>query len=308
VNLTEATTLAAAYGGVLNNVEAGIPRNAGSLGRVHVQMRSGAVVGRPAPGVGTSVATTNVCDRLFNAISLAFAKAGQPWGLAAGSTGILPNLATISGVDPRRADEPFIQQTPIGFGGGPALQGHDGWLTYNKPATGGVIRSASVEQNELRAPILYSRIELVADSGGPGEWEGAPSVLTEYGPRFGPMLAAYVGDSCTYPPEGACGGAAGRRGEVAVRRSTAAEPEAAPSVGTVRLEAGETIISTWPGGGGYGRPLRRDPELVLRSVRAGLVSAQHARAVYGVVVDLETEPPSVDREATDAERRSRLVA
>jgi N-methylhydantoinase B len=59
-----------------------------------------------------------------------------------------------------------------------------------------------------------------------------------------------------------------------------------------RLEAkdhtlmGETdvAVSFCNGGCGYGDPLLRDPELVARDVRHGLVSDDMARAVYGVVV------------------------
>ncbi|MDP2727359.1 MAG: acetone carboxylase subunit gamma, partial [Dehalococcoidia bacterium] len=39
------------------------------------------------------------------------------------------------------------------------------------------------------------------------------------------------------------------------------------------------------GGGGYGDPLDRDPELVLKDVLAGLVTEKAARDVYGVVVN-----------------------
>jgi N-methylhydantoinase B len=56
-----------------------------------------------------------------------------------------------------------------------------------------------------------------------------------------------------------------------------------------------------PGGGGYGDPLERDPELVLQDVVNGKVSAEKARSVYGVVVDRENQ--DVDREATERIRR-----
>ena len=80
-------------------------------------MRKGAVVGIPRPNVGTSVATTNVCDRLVNLIQSLFASAGEPYGMAEGSTGLAPNFSVISGFD-RRRRAIFVNQTPIGFGGG----------------------------------------------------------------------------------------------------------------------------------------------------------------------------------------------
>ena len=48
------------------------------------------------------------------------------------------------------------------------------------------------------------------------------------------------------------------------------------------------------GGAGYGDPLDREPERVQRDVVAGVVTLEHARTRYGVVLD-ET---GVDEEAT----------
>src|SRR5205814_714351 len=51
---------------------------------------------------------------------------------------------------------------------------------------------------------------------------------------------------------------------------------------TVDLEAGDVISVRTCGGGGYGPPGERDPELVRRDVREGKISAERARVVYGV--------------------------
>jgi N-methylhydantoinase B len=63
------------------------------------------------------------------------------------------------------------------------------------------------------------------------------------------------------------------------------------------------------GGGGYGDPLERDPELVATDLRAGDVSARAAGAVYGVVFSTDG---AVDAAATDRRRdemrRQRLDA
>ena len=54
------------------------------------------------------------------------------------------------------------------------------------------------------------------------------------------------------------------------------------------------------GGGGYGDPLERDPELVENDVADGYVSLESARADYGVVIHPETL--KVDEEATQTLR------
>jgi N-methylhydantoinase B len=56
-------------------------------------------------------------------------------------------------------------------------------------------------------------------------------------------------------------------------------------------------MSNHGGGAGYGDPLKRDPELVVREVREGLLSGKRAREVYGVAVD--TEGVGHDREETE---------
>jgi N-methylhydantoinase B len=47
LNLSEATTLAAAYGSVFNNLSKQVPHNHGSLKRISVLMEEGKVVGVP---------------------------------------------------------------------------------------------------------------------------------------------------------------------------------------------------------------------------------------------------------------------
>lgn len=41
------------------------------------------------------------------------------------------------------------------------------------------------------------------------------------------------------------------------------------------------------GGGGYGDPIDRDPDLVLADVLRGLVSSECAKDIYGVIIDLD---------------------
>jgi N-methylhydantoinase B len=54
--------------------------------------------------------------------------------------------------------------------------------------------------------------------------------------------------------------------------------------GHLELAEGDIQYVRFMGGGGYGDPLDRDPELVHADVLAGLVSEQAARDIYGVVV------------------------
>ena len=52
----------------------------------------------------------------------------------------------------------------------------------------------------------------------------------------------------------------------------------------VVMRAGDRVVVRTPGGGGYGNPFERDPELVARDVRRGYFSVDQARQQYGVAL------------------------
>ena len=79
------------------------------------------------------------------------------------------------------------------------------------------------------------------------------------------------------------------------------------SVKTMRKPRGRTWIDFISnGGGGYGSPLEREPEVVLEEVIDGFLSVEKARDVYGVVIE-EVDPDvhefRLDVEATELKRR-----
>jgi N-methylhydantoinase B len=100
-----------------------------------------------------------------------------------------------------------------------------------------------------------------------------------------------------YPPEGLFGGGRGAKARFEVNG------EDGDPYGLTQLAPGDVVAMEAAGGGGYGDPLGRDPELVVRDVREGYVTAERARSDYGVVLDDRTG--ELDREATEALRRDR---
>jgi N-methylhydantoinase B len=58
-------------------------------------------------------------------------------------------------------------------------------------------------------------------------------------------------------------------------------------------------------GGGFGDPLERDPEQVLRDVLEEKVTPAHARSAYGVVIAPGPEGPRID-EARTADCRAAM--
>jgi len=60
------------------------------------------------------------------------------------------------------------------------------------------------------------------------------------------------------------------------------------SYGLTQFGPGDEVIIDVAGGGGYGNPFERDPELVESDVADGYVSVEKAKEDYGVVIDPET--------------------
>ena len=66
----------------------------------------------------------------------------------------------------------------------------------------------------------------------------------------------------------------------------------------VLLKRGDIVRYVTPGGGGYGDPLRRDPQAVLADVRNGWVSVGAAQREYGVIVVEREDDFIIDEAAT----------
>ena len=58
-----------------------------------------------------------------------------------------------------------------------------------------------------------------------------------------------------------------------------------PAVMVCDLEQGELLRARDQGGGGYGPPVEREPERVLKDVENYVISEETARDVYGVVIE-----------------------
>jgi N-methylhydantoinase B len=176
-----------------------------------------------------------------------------------------------------------------------------------------VSRWANAESQELNTPIRYLFRRAVPDSGGPGKYRGG--VCHEY--AFTPNGASEVGlvlfGKGTRAPMslGIFGGYPGCNvGYTTFRQANVDElPDRLEELvgseqfdqfwGMLDLHEGDVQYVRFMGGGGYGDPIDRDPALVLRDVLAGLVTAEPAREIYGVVI----VAGSVDGDATRARRR-----
>jgi len=182
-----------------------------------------------------------------------------------------------------------------------------------------ISRMANVETVEGAFPIRYLFRRRMKDSGGAGEYRGGLGgeiAIVPHGSPDGGINFVLSGKGSKFPmSDGLGGGRAGasndyvlvkwasgedpdRRGETAYR---SLKGERQPiSWGVFPLEKGDAFYLRWNGGGGVGDALARPLAAVRRDVENGLVSAEAAEAIYGVVM----KNGQVDEAATEACRNT----
>lgn len=292
LNLSEACARTSAMVGIFNAIDHSVPKNAGSFRRVAVALRENCVVGIPHHPTSTSVATTNVADRVANAVQCAIADIGQGYGLAECGAVHPPAAGVISGVSPSGA--PFVNQVFLGITGGAAAPTADAWLTICHVGNAGLCNLDSVELDELRQPIHVHSRRLVRDTEGAGRHRGAPSIEVEFGPAGCDLVVAYVSDGVQNPARGADGGGTGGAAAQHLLRP-GQDATSLAGCAQIVLRDGERIRSRSSGGGGYGRPAERDPAAVLRDVEEGWITPGRAADTYKVAI---TDEGRLDDEAT----------
>jgi N-methylhydantoinase B len=299
LNLSEACARTSAMIGVFNSLDHSVPKNAGAFRRLVIHLREGCIVGIPAHPTSCSVATTNLADRVANAVQGSIADLTAGAGLAECGAAIPPSTGVVSGVDPS-TNKPFVNLVFLGFTAGAGAPTADAWQTIGHAGNAGICLQDSIEIDELRQPIVVNQRRLLTDTEGPGQFRGSSSVFVEFGPRECNIEVAYVSDGVTNGPKGVRGGGEGATAKQ-FKRLANGETEALPACAQVRIEAGEFIMSYSTAGGGYGSPIERDPALVAHDVNERWISRERANDVYGVVIGPDG---NVDSVATVMRRRA----
>ena len=213
----------------------------------------------------------------------------------------------------------FYPDGAIGGGGG-AQTIHDGQDTYGLTCTtGGGI--PDVEDHEGADPVLFLWKRLRPNSGGPGESRGGQALDTAYAIHYSDLMAGPGFNSLSdVPPHGFGGGFPGATGLYSKvvdtnisellsqgllptrERFEGTEERVRQHITHMKLERDNLFGMLSGSGGGLGDPLLREPERVARDVRDDYVTADHARVIYGVVVN---ENGELDADAT-TERRQEI--
>jgi N-methylhydantoinase B len=114
-------------------------------------------------------------------------------------------------------------------------------------------------------------------------------------------MLSVLSEKNVIPPYGVAGGGNGAANRfVVVRNGRVIQPSDVPGkVSGFALQAGDLVREETAGGGGFGDPLIRDPELVAEDVRLDYLTAEQAGARYGVVFESDG---AVDAVSTSARR------
>jgi N-methylhydantoinase B len=192
----------------------------------------------------------------------------------------------------------YVQYEIIAGGAG-ARASKDGMsgITVNQSNA----KIAPVEIIESEFPTRVTRFELIADSGGAGEFRGGLGIRREYlnlaNARFSIRSMKHL-----IPPNGCAGGATGRPGDIWINPDTDTRKRLPTRYADYPLQAGDIFRLDTPGGGGHGDPLARDPARVLADVREGVVSVEAAEREYGVVLKRAGRSWTIDQAATQTQR------
>jgi N-methylhydantoinase B len=277
MNSVIATTYSAVYLAV-KHVFPDVPINAGTFEPIEIARPEGTFLDarypRPVSGCAAEVS-----QRIAEAVFLALAQAipDKLWAAPAGTSG---NFA-LGGSDPQRGRGYVMYQiTGGGYGGTADADG----LT-NGCSTIGISKTAPVEVMEQYYPVLFRRFALREGSGGAGQHRGGFGVHYEVEILRGEARASFVMDHGRFGPPGVRGGADGARNVVRIHRGNETfTPEHLSKDQDIAVGPGDRVEVMTPGGGGYGDPALRDPDLVARDVRRGYYTPEQAQALFGAAV------------------------
>ncbi len=264
-----------------------IPNNDGCARPLTLRVPSGSVVNCKFPA---AVAARLVIGHFLTEIVYRALSKVLPDKVIAGSGGTPATMNVFYG---KRSDGRQWHSVIVRPGGMGASSISDGNYVYFFPANAA---NTPVEIFENDTPLIVEKRELIVDSCGPGKTKGGLGkrvVFKVPDDKYAPIPPVNVGMQAgrfIHPPEGLFGGKPGANAQFLVN-----EVPGNP-YGLTQLNPGDVMILDTPGGGGYGNPLDREPEMVERDVMEGYVSLERAKEDYGVVINPETR--KVDEEKT----------
>lgn len=207
------------------------------------------------------------------------------------------NHIIISGADPRGSNYIHYEWPAGGTGASDGTDGSNAVRSYNE---GDFNSIQSVEMVEAQFPLRIERCEIRESACGDGEFRGGFGLRRDVKILGETGALSVLSEKNVIPPYGVEGGSNGAANSFTViRDGEVTQPSPVPGkVSGFPLKTGDVVREETAGGGGYGDPLKRNPDLVQADVAEGYLTVGEAAQRYGVVLNGD----SVDAAATEAKR------
>jgi N-methylhydantoinase B len=242
------------------------PNNEGLLRPFKVVAPRGSLLNPEFPAaVGARHITGHLLpSAVFGALAQAFPPGALTDRVIADGASPRPNVIISGTTD---AGRPY-SVTMFLMGGMGARPNKDGIACIAFPST---TRNVPIEIVESIAPIMVEKKQFRPDSGGAGTFKGGEGQEVHFRilGKAGAHLSIFT-DRALFPPKGLQGGMPGAAAEVLINGAPA------PLKGRSWAAQGDRLTFRTPGGGGFGAPSLRLPELIERDIEAGLLSTQAA--------------------------------
>ena len=288
--------LAAVYDGTLHCFPELKPQNHGIISAIEVIATPGSCVDvlRPTPVTGYAAgAYEKVCAITMACWAQAFATIDPRRQHAA--TVNLANLV-VSGRHPESGDDSVCY---LWNEGGQGSRSYKDGNNFQLMIFGAGATNQPVEVLERILPIRYTKCEAVPDSCGHGRFRGGCGMDRSF-EAVEDVIVTMHGDRAEVTPFGLAGGWNGAANRLVQDPGTPGEVSLGMDTVNLRAPAGTKFLFTSNGGGGFGPPHERDPQLVLRDIGAEFITPAVAEEVYGVLLD---DDGALDEERTAAARR-----
>ena len=263
-----------------------IPNNAASLAPFKITAPEGCILNakHPAPVALRHVIGHLIPDTVYAALDKILPDTVPSEG--AGSlcnfqVSLRPSSNDTTSIVRKRAE--VLMFNSGGSGARPQLDG------MNATAFPSGVMTMPIEATEHTGPVIIWRKELRPDSGGAGKFRGGLGQFIEIGSYDGYEFdVSLMFDRVFHPAQGRKGGMPG--GATVVCKDDGAKMR---GKGVQLVEEGRRVQMSLPGGAGYGSPLDRDRQEIIRDVILGYVSVESSKKYY----DLSSEEVTLIEDA-----------
>jgi N-methylhydantoinase B/oxoprolinase/acetone carboxylase alpha subunit len=216
----------------------------------------------PAPVKGRTRTGSHIPSVIFGALAgVVPEKIQTPSGLG--------NIVAVNGEDShgRRFNAHYLFGAGLG-----ARASVDGVNTLKFPTSSA---NVPVESFETQTPLVIERKEFIPNSGGAGKFRGGVGqrVIFHLPPDFaGTATMSIRPQMIAAPAQGLAGGCPGQKTGVILNGESLTRASEVVRRGSVRLTPGDRLVTIEAGGGGFGPPEERDPDLVAADLLGGYVT------------------------------------